>query len=87
MRTRSLWRRLLGVEDTVIERVEFDGVAAAVMVEVRPHSAIGVAEVAALRALRRWGRTAALAKPLSGDGAGISGSGSRAFTARIMAWL
>ena len=37
MRSRSLWRRLLGVEDTVIKRVEFDAEVGAVMAEVRPH--------------------------------------------------
>ena len=37
MRTRSLWRRLLGVEDTVIKRIECDAEATAVVAEVRPH--------------------------------------------------
>jgi transposase len=37
VRTRSLWRRLLGVEDTVITRIEFDAQGNAVVAEVRPH--------------------------------------------------
>jgi transposase len=37
VRTKSLWRRLLGVEDTVIKRIEFDAEAKAVVAEVRPH--------------------------------------------------
>lgn len=37
MRTRSLWRRLLGVEDTVIKRIEFDAEATEVVAQVRPY--------------------------------------------------
>lgn len=37
MRTRSLWRRLLGVEGTVIKRIEFDAQANGVVAEVRPY--------------------------------------------------
>lgn len=37
MRESRIWRRVLGVQDTVIERVFFDEDAGAVIVSVRPH--------------------------------------------------
>jgi hypothetical protein len=36
MRVASVWQRLLGVERTVIERVEFDEITDALVVSVRP---------------------------------------------------
>ncbi len=39
MRDVSLWRGLLGVEKTVIERVEFDEDADLLVTHVRPHQA------------------------------------------------
>ena len=39
MRNASLWRALLGVENTVVEDVEFDDEAQVLVVHVRPRRA------------------------------------------------
>ena len=42
MRNVRLWRALLGVEETVVEDVEFDEDGEEVVVHVRPGRALGV---------------------------------------------
>jgi hypothetical protein len=37
VRTRSLWRRLLGAEDVVVKRIEYDMDANAMVAEVRAY--------------------------------------------------
>jgi hypothetical protein len=65
VREARIWRQVLGVEKTVIEGVDFDETAEAVIVSVRPQArAVPVRAVrSALPRLRRGCRAAAVARP------------------------